>query len=78
MSMYIPIIKADVARKIAEERLQLRRVMEYIWQLSINGEKSLILENLYDRTIKSLEENGYMVEERMGLTDNPSYYISWK
>jgi hypothetical protein len=76
--MYIPIIKADVARKIAEERLQLRRVMEYIWQLSINGEKSLILENLYDRTIKSLEENGYMVEERMGLTDNPSYYISWK
>lgn len=78
MSMYIPIIKADVARKIAEERLQLRRVMEYIWQLSINGEKSLILENLYDRTIKSLEENGYMVEERMGLTDNPSYYINWK
>lgn len=76
--MYIPIIRADVARKIAEERLQLRRVMEYIWQLSINGEKSLILENLYDRTIKSLEENGYMVEERMGLTDNPSYYISWK
>lgn len=76
--MYIPIITADVARKIAEERLQLRRVMEYIWQLSINGEKSLILENLYDRTIKSLEENGYMVEERMGLTDNPSYYISWK
>lgn len=76
--MYIPIITADVARKIAEERLQLRRVMVYIWQLSINGEKSLILENLYDRTIKSLEENGYMVEERMGLTDNPSYYISWK
>lgn len=76
--MYIPIIRADVARKIAEERLQLRRVMEYIWQLSINGEKSLILENLYDRTIKSLEEYGYMVEERMGLTDNPSYYISWK
>lgn len=76
--MYIPIITADVARKIAEERLQLRKVMEYIWQLSINGEKSLILENLYDRTIKALEENGYIVEERMGLTDNPSYYISWK
>lgn len=76
--MYVPIITADEARKIADERLQLRRVMEYIWQLSINGEKSLILENLYDRTIKSLEENGYMIEERMGLTDNPSYYISWK
>lgn len=54
------------------------RVMEYIWQLSINGEKSLILENLYDRTIRELEDNGYMVEERLGLTDNPSYYISWK
>lgn len=76
--MYVPIITADEARKIADERLQLRRVMEYIWQLSINGEKSLILENLYDRTIKWLEENGYMIEERMGLTDNPSYYISWK
>lgn len=76
--MYIPIIKADTARKIAEERMQLRRVMEYIWQLSINGEKSTILENLYDRTIRELEENGYMVEERMGLSDNPSYYISWK
>lgn len=76
--MYIPIIKADIARKIADERMQLRRVMEYIWQLSINGEKSLILENLYDRTIRELEDNGYMVEERLGLTDNPSYYISWK
>lgn len=76
--MYIPIIKADIARKIADERTQLRRVMEYIWQSSINGEKSLILENLYDRTIRELEDNGYMVEERLGLTDNPSYYISWK
>lgn len=76
--MYIPIIKADIARKIADERMQLRRVMEYIWQSSINGEKSLILENLYDRTIRELEDNGYMVEERLGLTDNPSYYISWK
>lgn len=76
--MYIPIIKADIARKIADERMQLRRVMEYIWQSSINGEKSLILENLYDRTIRQLEDNGYMVEERLGLTDNPSYYISWK
>ena len=74
----IPIITAYKAKKIANEKSQLLRVMEYIWQLSINGEKSLILENLYDRTIKSLEENGYMVEERMGLTDNPSYYISWK
>lgn len=76
--MYIPIIKADIARKIADERMQLRRVMEYIWQSSINGEKSLILENLYDRTIRELEDNGYMVEKRLGLTDNPSYYISWK
>lgn len=76
--MYIPIIKADIARKIADERMQLRRVMEYIWQSSINGEKSIICENLYDRTIRELEDNGYMVEKRLGVTDNPSYYISWK
>lgn len=76
--MYIPIIKADIARKIADERMQLRRVMEYIWQSSINGEKSIICENLYVRTIRELEDNGYMVEKRLGVTDKPSYYISWK
>lgn len=76
--MYIPIITADVARKIAEERLQLRRVMEYIWRSAIDGERSIILDNLNEKTIEELEIYGYQIEERMALTDNPSYYISWK
>lgn len=78
--MYIPIITATAerARELAGEREQFHRVMELIWQSSINGEKSIILDNLYERTIKDLEVYGYHIEERMGLTDNPSYYISWK
>lgn len=76
--MYIPIITANRARELAEEREQIRRVMELIWQSAINGEKSIILDNLYDKTINELENYGYQIEERMGLTDDPSYYISWK
>ncbi len=76
--MYIPIITAERARKLAEEKEQLLRVMELIWQSAIDGEKSIILDNLYEKSIKDLETYGYQIEERMGLTDNPSYYISWK
>ena len=74
----IPIITAEKAKKIASEKSQMLRVMELIWQSAINGEKSIILDNLYDKTINELENYGYQIEERMGLTDNPSYYISWK
>lgn len=76
--MYIPMISAERARELAGEREQIRRVMELIWQSAINGEKSIILDNLYDKTINELEGYGYRIEERLGLTDNPSYYISWK
>lgn len=75
---YIPIITAEKARKLAEEKEQIRRVMELIWQSAIDGEKSIILDNLYEKTIEELEIYGYQIEERMTLTDNPSYYISWK
>lgn len=75
---YIPIITAEKAKKIAEEKEQIRRVMELIWQSAIDGEKSIILDNLNEKTIEELEMWGYQVEERMALTDNPSYYISWK
>ena len=74
----IPIITAEKAKKIASEKSQMLRVMELIWQSAINGEKSIILDNLYDKTINELEGYGYRIEERLGLTDNPSYYISWK
>lgn len=76
--MYVPIITAERARKLAEEKEQILRVMELIWQSAIDGERSIILDNLYETTIKELEVHGYQIEERMGLTDNPSYYISWK
>lgn len=76
--MYIPIITAERARKLAKEKEQLLRVMELIWQSAIDGEMSIILDNLYEKTIEELEMWGYQVEERMALTDNPSYYISWK
>lgn len=75
---YIPIITAERARKLAEEKEQIRRVMELIWQSAIDGEKSIILDNLNEKTIEELEIYGYQIEERMVLTDNPSYYISWK
>ncbi len=75
---YIPIITAERARKLAEEKEQIRRVMELIWQSAIDGEKSIILDNLNEKTIEELEIYGYHIEERMALTDNPSYYISWK
>lgn len=75
---YIPIITAEKAKKLAEEKEQIRRVMELIWQSAIDGEKSIILDNLNEKTIEELEMWGYQVEERMALTDNPSYYISWK
>lgn len=75
---YIPIITAEKARKLAEEKEQIRRVMELIWQSAIDGEKSIILDNLNEKTIEELEMWGFQVEERMALTDNPSYYISWK
>ena len=75
---YIPIITAEKARKLAEEKEQIRRVMELIWQSAIDGEKSIILDNLNEKTIEELEMWGYQVEERMALTDNPSSYISWK
>lgn len=52
--------------------------MELIWQSAIDGEKSIILDNLNEKTIEELENYGYQIEERMALTDNPSYYISWK
>lgn len=76
--MYTPIISAERARELAGEREQIRRVMELIWQSAIDGEKSIILDNLNEKTIEELEMWGYQVEERMALTDNPSYYISWK
>ena len=75
---YIPIITAEKARKLSEEIEQIRRVMELIWQSAIDGEKSIILDNLNEKTIEELEMWGYQIEERMALTDNPSYYISWK
>lgn len=75
---YIPIITAEKARKLSEEKEQICRVMELIWQSAIDGEKSIILDNLNEKTIEELEIYGYQIEERMGLTDNPSYYISWK
>lgn len=75
---YIPIITAERARKLAEEKEQIRRVMELIWQSAIDGEKSVILDNLNEKTIEELEIYGYHIEKRMALTDNPSYYISWK
>lgn len=75
---YIPIITAEKARKLAEEKEQIRRVMELIWQSAIDGEKSIILDNLNEKTVEELEMWGFQVEERMALTDNPSYYISWK
>ena len=75
---YIPIITAEKARKLSEEKEQIRRVMELIWQSAIDGEKSIILDNLNEKTIEELEMWGYQIEERMALTDNPSYYISWK
>lgn len=75
---YIPVITAEKARKLAEEKEQIRRVMELIWQSAIDGEKSIILDNLNEKTIEELEMWGFQVEERMALTDNPSYYISWK
>lgn len=75
---YIPIITAEKARKLAEEKEQIRRVMELIWQSAIDGEKSIILDNLNEKTIEELEMWGCQIEERMALTDNPSYYISWK
>jgi hypothetical protein len=76
--MSVPIITAERARKLAEEKEQILRVMEIIWQLAIEGERFVILDNLYERTINELEAYGYQIEERLGLTDNPSYYISWK
>lgn len=76
--MYVPIIRAERARELAEEKEQLLRVMELIWQSAIDGERHIILDNLYERTINDLEAYGYQIEERLGLTDNPSYYISWK
>lgn len=76
--MDIPIITAERARKLAKEKKQLIRVMELIWQSAIDGEMSIILDNLYEKTINELEIYGYQIEERMALTDNPSYYISWK
>lgn len=75
---YIPIITAEKARKLSEEKEQIRRVMELIWQSAIDGEKSIILDNLNEKTIEELEMWGYQIEERMALTDNPSYYINWK
>ena len=75
---YTPIITSERARKLAEEKEQIRRVMELIWQLAIEGEKYIILDNLYEKTIEELEIYGYQIEERMALTDTPSYYISWK
>lgn len=75
---HIPIITAERARQLAEEKEQIRRVMELIWQSAIDGEKSIILDNLNEKTIEELEIYGYQIEERMALTDNPSYYISWK
>lgn len=74
---YVPIITAEKARKLAEEKEQIRRVMELIWQSAINGEMSIVLDNLYEKTINELEIYGYQIEERMGLTDNPSYIIRW-
>lgn len=75
---YIPIITAEKAKKLAEEKEQILRVMELIWQSAIDGEKSIILDNLNEKTIEELENYGYQIEERMALPDNPSYYISWK
>ena len=75
---YIPIITAEKARKLSEEKEQIRRVMELIWQSAIGGEKYIILDNLNEKTIEELEMWGFQIEERMALTDNPSYYISWK
>lgn len=75
---YIPIITAEKARKLSEEKEQIRRVMELIWQSAIDGEKSIILDNLNEKTIEELEMWGFQIEERMALTDNPSYYINWK
>lgn len=75
---YIPIITAEKAKKLAEEKEQILRVMELIWQSAIDGEKSIILDNLNEKTIEELENYGYQIEERMALTDNPSYYLSWK
>ena len=75
---YITIITAEKAKKLAEEKEQIIRVMELIWQAAIDGEKSIILDNLNEKTIEELENYGYQIEERMALTDNPSYYISWK
>lgn len=75
---YIPIITAEKAKKLAEEKEQILRVMELIWQSAIDGEKSIILDNLNEKTIEGLENYGYQIEERMALPDNPSYYISWK
>lgn len=74
----IPIITAEKAKRIASEKSQLLRVMEYIWQSAILGENSLILSNLYATTIDQLESYGYQIEERLALTDDPSYYITWK
>lgn len=75
---YIPIITAEKARKLSEEKEQIRRVMELIWQSAISGEKYIILDNLNEKTIEELEMWGFQIEERMALTDNPSYYINWK
>lgn len=73
----IPIIPADKAKKIASEKSQLSRVMEYIWESGILGEKCLALENLYESTIEQLEKLGYEIEERSALTANPMYIIRW-
>lgn len=74
----IPIITADKAKKIANEKSQMLRVMEYIWQSAILGEECLALENLYETTIEQLENYGYEIESRSALTDNPMYIIRWE
>lgn len=73
----IPIITAEKAKMIASEKSQMLRVMEYIWQSAILGEKCLVLENLHQETIQQLENYGYEIEVRSALTENPMYMIRW-
>lgn len=73
----IPIITAEKAKMIASEKSQVLRVMEYIWQSAILGEKCLVLENLHQETIQQLENYGYEIEVRSALTENPMYLIRW-
>lgn len=72
------LISAKEAKRIAEERQEIYRVMDLIWTETLHGNKSAYCEELSDDTIKQLEDLGYEVEERGLIRDTPSYYISWK